>query len=453
MTTELRASAGDLLRYATTGPRVTFAAGDGIELVTDDGRRVIDAISGVGVTCLGYSVPAIADRMAEQARTLPFAHAMRFETPPMRELAERVGRLTPPSLTHSFFVSGGSEAAESAIKLARQYWLERDRPGKWRVVGRWPSFHGNSIATLSAGWHRQRRRRHQPLLLDFPHVEAPNGYRGCGHCRDAGGCTLACAEELERVALREDPATIAAFIAEPVAGAAGGAFVPHPEYFRVVREICDRHEILFIADEVITGFGRTGRWFGIEHWDVDPDVMVFAKGVSAGFAPLGGLAVGDHVVDAFRRGSGTFEHNFTMAGHAVACAAGCAALEELERVDAPARVRSLEEPFFAAMQPLREAPLVGDVRGRGLLMGIELVADRAAKAPFPPSAAVAARVGGAALDEGLLVYPCTGGADGVGDHLLLMPAFVTPPEMFAEIAARLGRALAAVAADLEGTAS
>jgi adenosylmethionine-8-amino-7-oxononanoate aminotransferase len=439
---------GHLLRPDVVPPGLAFVAGDGVELVTESGDRVFDAISGVGVTCLGYTVPAIVDAMAEQARTLPYLHAMRFETPVLRELGERLARLTPAGLNFAFFVSGGSEAVESAIKLARQYWLERDEPGKWRIVGRWPSFHGNTIAALAAGWHRARRLRHQPLLLDFPHIEAPNSYRGCGHCRDEGSCTLGCAEELERVLIREGASTVAAFIAEPIVGAAGGAFVPHPEYFPLVREICDRHDVLLIADEVITGFGRTGAWFAVDHWSVEPDVIVFAKGVSAGFAPLGGLAIRDSVVAAFSAGSGRFEHNFTMAGHPVACAAGCAALEEFERIDAPARVRDLEGPFFESLNGLRDARLVGDIRGKGLLAGIELVADKTTKQPFEPNLAVAERVARRALAEGVLVYPCTGAADGIGDHLLLMPAFVMPPELFVELARRLRRAMDNVAVDL-----
>jgi adenosylmethionine-8-amino-7-oxononanoate aminotransferase len=437
-----------LLRPDVAGPPTCFVSGEGVELVTDTGHRVIDAISGVGVTCLGYTVPSVVERMSRQAETLPYAHAMRFETPPLRELAERVAALAPPNVNHAFFVSGGSEAVESAIKLVRQYWLERDRPSRWRIIGRWPAFHGNTLAALSAGWHRARRMHHQPLLLDFPHIEAPNSYRGCGHCRNAGGCNLRCAHELERVLIRENAATVAAFIAEPIVGAAGGAIVPHPEYFPLVRDICDRYEILLVADEVITGFARTGAWFALEHWDVEPDVIVFAKGVSAGFAPLGGLGVRDDVVSALRDGSGRFEHNFTMAGHAVACAAGCAVLEELERLDAPARVRALEPTFFASLAALAGFSIVGDIRGKGLLAGVEFVADKETKRPFDASLRVAETVARYALEEGVLVYPCSGGSDGIGDHLLVMPAFVTPPELFGEAAARLARAVERVEAEL-----
>ena len=428
-----------LLRPDVGAANPVFVAGDGIDLVTESGDRVLDAVSGVGVTCLGYDQPRIAEAMAAQALELPYVHSLRFETPVLQRLAARVAALTPGGLDRCYFVSGGSEATESAIKFCRQYWLERGRPAKWRVVGRRPSFHGNTLASLSAGWHRDRRARHQPLLLDFLHVEAPNSYRGCSSC-DGAGCTAGCAQALERLLARHGD-SVAAFIAEPVVGAAGGAIVPPPGYFAAIREICDRHDVLFIADEVITGFGRTGRWFGIEHEEVEPDLLIFAKGVSAGFAPLGGFAVQERLVDAFRDASGRFEHNFTMAGHPVACAAGVAAIDALAELDAPALVARHEAALFAALEPLRESPLVGDVRGRGFLVGIELVKDRRTKEPFPPAAQVAGRLGALALDAGVLIYPCAAGDDGLGDHVLLMPAFVTPPERFGEIAAGVAAAL------------
>jgi adenosylmethionine-8-amino-7-oxononanoate aminotransferase len=443
-----RADTSTLLRTDLSGDVPLFVAGDGLELITDSGERVLDAISGVGVTCLGYGSAAIPEQMAVQARSLQFVHALHNDAPVQRELADRVAELTPEGLDSSFFVSGGSEAVETAIKFVRQYWTERGRGEKWRVVGRWPSFHGSTLATLSVGWHKQRRAQHKPLLIDFPHIEAPNSYRGCGHCRGGDSCTLACAHELERVVLREGAESIAAVIAEPIAGSAGGAFVPDPEYFPALRDICDRHEVLLIADEVITGFGRTGRWFGLDHWGVRPDVIAFAKGISAGYAPLGGIAVRDELVATLRSGSGRFEHNFTMAGHPVACAAGCAVIDELRRIDAPAYVAESEPAFFDALETLADLPVVGDIRGRGFLAGIELVADRDTKAPFAASVGAAERVARLALEERLLVYPCAGSVDGGGDHLLLMPAFVTPSELFGEIAARLRRALERFVADV-----
>jgi adenosylmethionine-8-amino-7-oxononanoate aminotransferase len=436
-----------LLRPDVTVPSPSFISGHGVELLRDDGRWVLDAASGVGVTCLGYDSERIVAAMAEQAERLPYVHALRFETPVMSELAARIAALAPGELDHCFFSSGGSEAAEGAVKFARQYWLERGRPGKWRVVGRRPSFHGNTIAALSIGWHGPRRTRHAPLMLDFPHIESPDLYRGCSYC-GPGGCSASCAEQLDLLLEREGAETIAAFFAEPVVGAAAGAMPAPPGYFEAIREICDRHDVLFVADEVITGFGRTGRWFGIEHWDVVPDLLIFAKGVSAGFAPLGGMVVRGELLDAFRAGSHRFEHNFTMAGHPVACAAGVAAVDELQEIEAPELVAYHEPLLFAALEALREHPVVGDVRGLGFLAGIELVADRDSRRPFDPGLGVAARIGVLALEEGLLVYPGGGALEGAGDQVLVMPAFVTLPWAFPEIATRLGRALERLEAEL-----
>jgi adenosylmethionine-8-amino-7-oxononanoate aminotransferase len=433
-----------LLRPDVNTRSPVFTTGEGVELIDDQGRSYLDAASGVGVTCLGYGVDEIVRAMADQARELPYIHTLRFETGVVHRLADLIAGVAPGDLDYVFFVAGGSEANESAFKFARQYWLERGQPGRWRIIGRWPSFHGNTIATLSAGWHAARRKRHGPLLLNFPHIEAPNSYRGCSHCGSVGGrCTLACADELERTIVREGPDTIAGFIAEPVIGAAGGASLPRPDYFRRIREICDAHDILFIADEVITGFGRLGRWFGIERFDVQPDIITFAKGVSAGYAPLAGMIVRSELVDAFKRGSGRFEHNFTMAGHPIACAAGVATLSILRRDRLVERVAALEPTFFSALhRHLDDVPMVGDVRGLGLLAGVELVADRSSKRPFPPTASMSAGATRAAMDEGVIVYPCQGGVDGdAGDYLLLMPPFVSSEAELTEMAARLGRAL------------
>ncbi len=439
-----------LLRADLSRPSTTFVRGEGVELVDQDGRRYLDAAAGVGVACLGYGVTEVADAMRAQAQELSYVHALRFESLPVRELAGLVSGVTPGDLDRVFFVSGGSEANESAFKFARQYWLERGEPERWRVIGRWPSFHGNSLATLAAGWHAIRRKRHAPLLLPFPHVEAPNRYRGCGHCAHAGSCTLGCAEELERRILEVGPGSVAAFVVEPVVGAAAGALTPPDGYFQVVRDICDRYGVLLVADEVFTGFGRLGRWFGVERFDVQPDVLVFAKGVSGGYAPLGGFAVRTGLVEPLVRGSGRFEHNFTYAGHPVAAAAGAAVLKILIRERLVERVAAHEGPFFDALRAvLCDVGLVGDVRGCGLLAGVELVSDRVTKRPFPARAGVAATAASYAMEEGVIVYPCSGGVDGEdGDYLLLMPPFVSTTDELTEMVTRLGRALQRLSADL-----
>ncbi len=451
MTGSALGAPGHLLKAELSGPPRAFVRGEGVELVDEDGRRYLDAAAGVGVASLGYGVSEVADAMRDQAERIPYVHALRFESLPARELAGLVSSVMPGDLDRVFFVSGGSEANESAFKFARQYWLERGEPERWRVIGRWPSFHGNSLATLAAGWHAIRRKRHAPLLLPFPHVEAPNRYRGCGHCARAGSCTLECAEELERRILEVGPESVAAFVVEPVVGAAAGALTPPDGYFQVVRDICDRYGVLLVADEVITGFGRLGRWFGVERFDVQPDLLVFAKGVSGGYAPLGGFAVRAELLEPFVEGSGRFEHNFTYAGHPVACAAGAAVLKILIRERLVERVAALETPFFDALRDvLGDVDLVGDVRGCGLLAGVELVSNRATKAPFPARAGTASTAARYAMEEGVVVYPCNGGVDGEkGDYLLLMPPFVSTTEELTEMTARLGRALRRLSDDLK----
>ncbi len=434
------------------GQAPVFVRGEGVELIDGQGRRYLDAASGVGVTSLGYSAGEVVDAMREQAGTLPYLHAMRFEAPPAQRLADLVASVLPGDLGQVFFASGGSEANESVIKFVRQYWLERGQPERWKVIGRRPSFHGNTLATLSLGWHTGRRQRHAPLLLPMPHVAAPNSYRGCEHCRAAGEggrpvaaarCTLACAAELEHAIQQAGPETVAAFIAEPVVAAAGGVLIPPPGYFEAIREICDSYDVLFVADEVFTGFGRLGTWFGMERFGVLPDIVVFAKGITAGYAPLGGFAARPALVEPFRAGSGRFEHNFTNAAHPIAAAVGIAVIGVLQRDRLVQRVAAAE-PLFARLlrDELGELPVVGDIRSIGLLGGVELVADAGTGQPFPPSAGIAARATRLALEEGVIVYPCSGGVDGEsGDYLILAPPFVTSDEDLGQMVRRAGRAL------------
>jgi adenosylmethionine-8-amino-7-oxononanoate aminotransferase len=431
-----------LLTANLASPNPVAVRGHGVYLEFADGRTVLDGIAGVGVACLGYTCPEVVHAMTAQAERLPYAHALRFDTGPLLDLSAEVAGVMPDSIEHCYFVSGGSEAVETAVKYARQYWLERSRPGKWKAVGRWPSFHGNSILGQSIGWHRVRRTRHLPLLKEFPHVEAPDLAHGCGHCQARDSCDLACADELERAVIREDPETVACFLAEPIGGAATGAQVPHPEYFRRVREICDKYEILLVADEVFTGFGRTGAWFAMQHWQVDPDIVIFGKGIGGGFAPLGGIGVSEATIAAFKAGSGRFEHNFTYAGHAIACAAGLAVLAELRDRRLVERVAELEPALFTALDQVKDSALVTDVRGKGFLAAVELVSRPAAAHPGTrPGPTLAQQIAKVALDEGLLVYPCAASLPGVGDHLLLAPAFVMSEDLLGEVGRRLRRAL------------
>ena len=454
MTTSPRLASDHLIGPDLRARAPVFVRGEGVELIDDQERRYLDAASGVGVACLGYGVSEVVDAMRAQAEQLPYLHALRFETPPVQRLADLVASVLPGDLDQVFFASGGSEANESVIKFVRQYWLECGQPERWKVIGRRPSFHGNTLATLSIGWHEGRRQRHAPLLLPMPHIDAPNRYRGCAHCRQAdqqaGRCTLACAADLETAIQEAGPETVAAFIAEPVVAAAGGVLIPPPGYFAAIREICDRYDVLFVADDVFTGFGRLGTWSGMERFGVLPDIVVFAKGITAGYAPLGGFAVRGALVEPFRKGSGRFEHNFTYAAHPVAAAVGLAVIGILQRERLMERVAAME-PLFSRLlrEHLGALPVVGDVRAMGLLAGVELVADTGTGEPFPASAAIAARATRLALDEGVIVYPCSGGADGErGDYLLLAPPFVTSAEDLERMAERTGRALARLGREL-----
>jgi adenosylmethionine-8-amino-7-oxononanoate aminotransferase len=444
------AGAGRLLQAQVRGGQPAFVRGEGVELIDEHSRRYLDAASGVGNACLGYGNAEVAAAMAAQAGELQYVHGLRFETPSSRRLAERIGALAPGDLDWVFLVSGGSEANETAFKFARQYWLQRGRERKWRIIGRWPSFHGNTLATLSAGWHAARRGPHAPLLLDFDHIAAPNAYRGCPHCARGGGCTLACADELEPAIVRAGADEVAAFILEPVVGAAAAASAPPPGYLRRVREICDAYDVLLIADEVFTGFGRLGRWFGCDRLGLQPDLLVFAKGVSAGYAPLGGVVVRDALVEPFLDGSGRFEHNFTMAGHPVSAAAGLAVLDILERDRLVERVAALESRFLEGLRARTAGlDLVGDVRGVGLLAGIELVADRRTRASFPAGLGVAARAAAATMAAGVITYPCQGGGwSQPGDALLVMPPFVTTEAELAAMTDGIGRGLEALTREL-----
>lgn len=370
---------------------------------------------------VGHGRTRVADALRRQAATLAYCVSNVFANQPALELAGRLAQLTPGDLNNFQFTSGGSEATEVAIKLARQYHLARGNESKHLVIARWQSYHGATLGALSATGMISRRAKFKPLLLDFPHAAPNNCYR-CPFGKEYPTCEMACANDLEQVILRTGPERVAAFIAEPVVGSAGGAIPPRPEYFPIIREICDRYDVLFIADEVITGLGRTGRNFGIDHWGVVPDLMTMAKGLSGGYAPLGAVAISDRVASEFREKRVAFDHILTYGANPLATAAACEVLEILVEEGLVERAARLSEGFLARGKRLLAHAIVGDVRGVGLLMGVELVRDRATKEPFPPDARAAAVVAGEALRRGLVLYPSSGTADGVaGDHFLICP--------------------------------
>lgn len=418
--------------------------GEGVYVYDTDGKEYLDGASSVVVTNIGHGNKRVAAVMAEQAGRLAYAPHHVFSNQPLIELAERLSRFTPDSLKHCQFVSGGSEANESAIKLARAYFLEKGQPEKWKIIGRWNSYHGNTLGALSANGHRGRRAPYLPMLLDFPHIPACYCYR-CPLNLEYPTCGVACAKSLEETILQEGPETVAAFIAEPIVGAAAAAITPPAEYFGMIREICDKYNVLFICDEVMTGVGRTGRNFAIEHWGVIPDILVTAKGLSGGYAPLGAVVVRDEIFEAFvpPQGSGQFIHGFTYSGHPLSCAVANEVLKIWEEANLTANAAEQGRYLRQRLEELQlRHPIIGEVRGIGLMQGMEFVQNRETREPFPTNLKIARQVCDLALEEGLIVYPGTGSVDGVlGDHILITPPLIITQTQIDELIEKLDRAL------------
>jgi adenosylmethionine-8-amino-7-oxononanoate aminotransferase len=326
---------------------------------------------------------------------------------------------------HVLLLSGGSEATETAMKLAHQYHRERGKEGKYRIISRWISYHGNTIGALSMSGRTAWRREFTPYLQDFPKIHPPYCYR-CPYGKSYPGCGIACAEDLERVITLEGAEGIAAFIAEPVIGTSAAGVTPPPEYYPRIREICDKHDILFIADEVITGVGRTGRNFAIEHWGVVPDIITTAKALSSGYAPLAAVLLHDKVYDAIAQGSGHMTQGFTYSGHPLCSAVGLAVLKYLKAHKLVENAARMGRLLLQRLETLKRFPIVGDVRGTGLILGVEFVADQASKRPFPPAAGVTRRIVEGALAEGVMVVPgMSGMIDGAaGDHIQISPPYI-----------------------------
>ncbi|MBI3404730.1 MAG: aminotransferase class III-fold pyridoxal phosphate-dependent enzyme, partial [Acidobacteria bacterium] len=395
---------------------------EGCFIYDDKDRAYLDAAGSGAVVSIGHGVREIGEAMARQAGTLDFTHTSQFVTPISIELAARLRAMTPAGMRESartFFTSGGSEATETAIKLARQYWLERGQPQRVRVVSRKQSYHGATIGALSVSGNVRRREPFAPLLSEWGHIEPCFCYR-CPYGKTFPECKIACADDLESFVQKVGSESVAAFIAEPISGATLGAAIPPDGYFQRIAEICRRHEILLIADEVMTGMGRTGKNFAVEHWDITPDMITTGKGVASGYAPLGAVIAAGHVCETLEKGSGAFLHGFTYNAHPVALAAGLAVLDYAAKHRLFERVVSTGAEMMRALEPLKKFPVVGDIRGIGLLFGIEFVKDRTSREPFPISARIADRVYELALEQGVTTYPMHGSVDGhLGDHLLL----------------------------------
>jgi adenosylmethionine-8-amino-7-oxononanoate aminotransferase len=418
--------------------------GEGVYLLAEDGRRVIDASGGAAVSCLGHQHPRVIAAIAKQASTLAYAHTAFFSSEPAEALAELLVGHEPGGLAYAYFVSGGSEAIEASIKLARQYFIERGEPRRQHFIARRQSYHGNTLGALAAGGNAWRRAPYAPLLSDaFSHVTPAFAYHEKHDGESDAQFVARLAAELEAEFQRLGPETVAAFLAEPVVGATAGAVTAPDGYFKAVREICNRHGALLILDEVMSGMGRTGTTHAWEQEGVAPDIQAIAKGLGGGYQPIGAMLASGKIIDTIRAGSGAFQHGHTYLAHPLACAA---ALEVqnviredglLERVKE--RGKQLEQRLTERFGNHRH---VGDIRGRGLFWAIELVADRAGRSSFDPALKLNQKIKAEAFANGLGCYPGGGTVDGVrGDHVLLAPPYITSADEIDLIVDKLGTAV------------
>ena len=425
------------------------AGGEGILLRDSNGKTYIDASSGAAVSSLGHGHPDVIAAMHRQIDRCAYAHTAFFTTDVAEQLANRLVEGAPEGMGGVYFVSGGSEAMETALKLARQYWVEMGEPQRTCFLARRQSYHGNTLGALGVGGNEWRRRAFAPLLKDALRVSACYEYRGRAQGVSVDDYTAALLDELETTILRAGPENIIAFVAEPVVGATGGAIPPTPGYFQGVREICDRHRILFIADEVMCGMGRTGTMYAIEQDGVAPDIVAVAKGLGAGYQPIGAVLAHEAIVECLRSRSGMFQHGHTYIGHPVAASAALAVQQVIERDDLLARVRSRGATLRRMLGDVFGVhEHVGDIRGRGLLLALEFVRDRETREPFAPERKLHAAIKAEAMARGLLVYPMGGTIDGQrGDHVLLAPPFIATPADLSEIVSRLSDAVEAALAN------
>jgi adenosylmethionine-8-amino-7-oxononanoate aminotransferase len=400
--------------------------GDGVYLVDETGRRYLDGASGAAVSCLGHSDADIVAAVQAQVAKLAYSHTSFFSSEPAEEAAELLVAYSSNNFAKVFFTSSGSEAVEAAIKFARQHFVEKGEPERRHIIGRWQSYHGNTLGALSAGGNRWRRTLYGPLLLDMHHISACYAYRGQHDGETADEYGLRMADALEQKILELGPETVAAFIAEPVVGATLGAVVAPSSYFPRIREICDRYGVLLIFDEIMCGMGRTGTLFAYEQEGIVPDLVCVAKGLGAGYQPIAAMLISERACEPIAQGSGAFLHGHTYQAHPVACAAAVAVLR---KISDPALLSRVTEAGQTLIRGLRDRignnPYVGDIRGRGLFAAVEFVSDASSKAPFPPEARLNGRIKQEAMRDGLLCYAMGGTLDGrSGDHVLFAPPFI-----------------------------
>jgi adenosylmethionine-8-amino-7-oxononanoate aminotransferase len=435
------------LFYQTKSPRPVLDRAEGIYMWDVSGKRYIDGSSGAMVSNIGHSNPAVLAAMRAQMEKSTFGYRLHFQTEASEALAAKVAALAPDGMNKIFFVSGGSEAVESTLKLARQYALSQGQSQRFKVISRYPSYHGSTLGALAITGYAPMTAPFDPMMQRMPKIPAPRAYLD-GLDADDPATGLHYANMLEAKILEEGPETVLAFIVEPVGGASTGALVPPAGYMQRIREICTHYSVLLIHDEVMTGGGRTGRFFGAEHWNVVPDLISISKGFGGGYVPLGAMIARDDIVEAVMAGGG-FIHGFTYAGNPLACAAGLAVLEQIETQDLTANAARMGELLAARLSGLMQRyPLIGDVRGKGLLTAFELMADRQTKAPLPANLNAHARLVDIAYDNGLIIYSRRTRGGTSGDHFLVCPPMIVNEAQLDDITERLDRSLASYMAEI-----
>lgn len=432
-----------LLHRQIAGNLPVAVSGKGVELVDASGRVYLDASGGAAVSCLGHGHPDVIAAIHAQVDQLAYAHTGFFTTEVAEKLADRLIAGAPAGLSHAYLVSGGSEAIEAALKMARQYFVEKGEPARRHIIARRQSYHGNTLGALAAGGNEWRRTQFKPLLIDTHHIDPCYAYRLQRDGESEAAYAARAAQALEDKILELGPGSVMAFVAETVVGATAGAIPPVGDYFKRIRAICDRHGVLLILDEVMCGMGRTGTLHACEQDGIAPDLLTIAKGLGGGYQPIGAVLLGRRIFDAFAQGSGMFQHGHTYLAHPMACAAALAVQQVIERDDLLANVRRQGSYLAAALRHrFADHPHVGDIRGRGLFMGVECVADRSTKEPFVPALKLHARIKREAMARGLMVYPMGGTIDGArGDHVLVAPPFIVTSAVIDDIVDRLAAAL------------
>lgn len=423
----------------------TVTSGQGVYLIDESGKQYLDGSGGAAVSCLGHGHPAVIDAIKSQLDKVAFAHTSFFTNGPAEELAEYLCTRAPEGFGRVVFAAGGTETVEAALKIARQIHMENGETGRSHIIARRQSYHGASLATMSVGYHVQRRKTYAPMLLNdmVSHISPAYAYRHQRSDESGEDYGLRTAGELEEEILKVGAGKVCAFVAETVVGATIGAVAPPPGYFSEIRRICDKHGVLLILDEVMSGMGRTGTLFACEQDDVIPDLITVAKGLGAGYQPIGATLVATKHADAIVSGSGLLEHGHTYMAHAAACAGSLAVQKVIENENLLPQVRARGASLMNILnEKLGQHTHVGDIRGRGLFIGVELVADRESKKTFSPDLGIAGKLKSAAFENGLIVYPSGGTADGTsGDHVLIAPPFIISENQLDELATKFARSL------------